>query len=63
LHRPGDYRTLARHMARMVQDRSWRITQAQRNFGEAQKYYCDELAVQRDAFWRQFLVYATAKIT
>jgi glycosyltransferase involved in cell wall biosynthesis len=54
LHRPGDDKTLARHMERMVRDRTWRIQQAQRNFSEAQNYYADRVEAKRDAFWRHF---------
>jgi glycosyltransferase involved in cell wall biosynthesis len=58
LHRPGDDKTLAIHLARMVQDNSWRSSQAQRNFSEAQNYYSDQVDTLRDAFWRHFAEHA-----
>ncbi|MDD4873772.1 MAG: glycosyltransferase [Dehalococcoidales bacterium] len=54
LHCPGDDKILAKQLARMVQDSSWRISQAQRNFKEAKNYYSGHLDALRDAFWCQF---------
>lgn len=54
LHRPGDDRALAEQWARMIQDRDWRIRQAERNFREAQAYVREKVEARRSAFWRQF---------
>lgn len=62
LHRPGDDKTLAGHLARMVQDKPWRIAQARRNFSEA-KYYCSEQSqANRHKFWSQFAEYARKQV-
>jgi glycosyltransferase involved in cell wall biosynthesis len=57
LHRPGDDKTLAVQLARMVRDHSWRIQQAQRNFSEAKNYYADRVEAKRDEFWHQFVAH------
>ncbi|MGE0267507.1 MAG: glycosyltransferase [Candidatus Omnitrophota bacterium] len=57
LHRPGDDKTLAQQLARMVQDSSWRLQQAQRNWDEAQNFCGNRLQARRDAFWNQFSEY------
>ena len=54
LHRPGDDRALAEQWARMIQDREWRVRQAERNFREAQAYVREKVEARRSAFWRQF---------
>ena len=61
LHRPGDDKALARQLALMVRDNSWRIEQAQRNFNKAQNYHSDRLEVERAAFWRQFAEHVRKK--
>ena len=55
LHRPGDDKTLARHLARMVQDKPWRIEQARRNLNTAKYYGSDQVEVNRHKFWGQFI--------
>jgi glycosyltransferase involved in cell wall biosynthesis len=57
LHMPGDDKTLAAHLARMIQDKACRIQQARRNFSEAQNYYADRVEAKRDAFWHEFAEY------
>jgi len=57
LHRPGDYKTLSRHLMHMVQDDSWRILQAQQNFSKAKNYYSDRIDLLIDEFWHQFTEY------
>ncbi len=61
LHRPGDHKTLARQLEKMVSDIFWRIQQAQRNFSEAQNYYGERVDDRRDAFWQQFIRYIRIK--
>lgn len=58
LHRPGDDKTFAKQLARMIQDRSWRTQQAQRNFAEAKYYYADRIAAKYEMFWGQFVSHA-----
>lgn len=55
LHRPGDDKSLAKQLARMIHDRSWRIQQAKRNFSEAQNYYSDRVELKRKEFWYHFI--------
>lgn len=54
LHGPGDDKMLAAQLRRMVQDKAWRIQQAERNFKVAKNYYMTEIETRRDAFWGQF---------
>lgn len=54
LHHPGDDRTLALQLAKMVREKDWRIQQAEKNFKTAQNYYQDVIEAKRDAFWSRF---------
>lgn len=54
LHRPGDDKTLAEQLVRMIQDPAWRILLAERNFREAHHYYREKVDIRRSDFWNQF---------
>ncbi|MBN1587262.1 MAG: glycosyltransferase family 4 protein [Candidatus Omnitrophica bacterium] len=60
LHHPGDDKTLAAQLRRMVEDKSWQIQQAKRNFEKAQEYYSDHVNAQRDQFWHRFVEHVKA---
>ena len=54
LHIPGDYKTLAIQLTKMICEPAWRMQKAQRNFDEARNYYHQKIESQRDMFWRKF---------
>jgi len=61
LHKPGDAKTLAQQMHRMIEDRNWRAQLAESNFNEAKQYYTAVVSKRRDAFWSEFAEYARQK--
>lgn len=54
LSRPGDARSLAALMLRIIDDTQWRMTLATRNQQRSRPYLAANLAQKRDAFWRRF---------
>lgn len=63
LHRPGDDKTLAEQLQRMVHDPARQLEQAKRNFNEARSYYSEAIDARRDAFWTAFAETARKKLS
>jgi glycosyltransferase involved in cell wall biosynthesis len=54
LHKPGDAKTLASQMAKLINDKSLRQESSERNFEEAKKYDRERVEAKRHAFWASF---------
>lgn len=60
LHRPGNSKALAALLIRGLEDRQWRLRQAERNFREAARYDKVLLDETRRDFWAAFAEYCRA---
>lgn len=54
LHKPGNAKTLAAQMRRMVEDEAWRVRCSRRNLKTAADYTTDILNARRNHFWSSF---------
>jgi len=50
----GDYKALAKKIAKMAHDKSMQASLAEQNFHKAKGYYKDILDKRRRSFWQQF---------
>jgi glycosyltransferase involved in cell wall biosynthesis len=57
LHRPGDFKTLARQLEGLMGRPEEMLKQAQRNWSEAKAYEAPRIEEARRAFWGQFADY------
>lgn len=58
-HRPGDVRTLARHIVQLVSDPEAQARRAAENVATAFRYRASILSERRRAFWGEFAEFAT----
>lgn len=63
LHKPGDYKTLARHLQQIIQGKFDLTSMARTNFERAKDYSIEKLDNERNAFWKHFYEYTKSNVS